>query len=189
MIARLTGKIIQVASKYIVIDVGGIGYRVYCTTGFLEGKDINTTLHTYHYIREDQQALYGFLTEVELQLFELLITVNGVGPKAAMAIMSSSSPDKITAAIGQGDVSLFKAVGGIGQKVAAKIIVELKNKVGGIGELDLAGLEAGNEVVEALESLGYKKPEIVAALRNMPSDLDGTQSKLTWALKNLGKRN
>lgn len=187
MIARLTGKIIQTSSKYVVIDVSGVGYKVYCTTGFLNSEGVDATLFIYHYIREDQQSLYGFLTEAELQLFELLITVNGVGPKAAMAIMSSNSADKITAAIAQSDVSLFKAVSGIGQKVAAKIIVELKNKVGGLGDIDLAGLDAGNEVVEALESLGYKKPEIAAALRDMPSDIEGTQSKVTWALKNLGK--
>jgi len=189
MIARLTGKIIQTTSKFVVIDVHNVGYKVHCTTGFLNSEGVEATLYIYHYIREDQQSLYGFLTEAELQLFELLITVNGVGPKAAMAIMSSSSAEKITGAIAQGDVSLFKAVSGIGQKVAAKIIVELKNKVGGLGDIDLAGLDAGNEVVEALESLGYKKPEIAQALRDIPADITSTQSKVTWALKNLGKRN
>lgn len=188
MIARLQGKIIDIASQWIIVDVRGVGYRIFCDAGSIGGIGAEVTLYTHHHIRENEQALYGYISIQELQLFELLITVNGVGPKAAMAIMSSSKPEKITSAIAQGDVSLFKTVSGIGQKVAAKIIVELKNKVGGLGDIDLAGLDVSNEVVEALESLGYKKPEIATALREMPEGLKNTQSKVTWVLKEIGKR-
>lgn len=185
MIARLSGQLIKKASNWIIVDVHGVGYKVFCDATKISGDTI--TLYTHHHIREVEQSLYGFLAEAELQLFELLITVNGVGPKAAMAIMSSSAPDRIISAISQSDVSLFKSVSGIGQKVAAKIIVELKNKVGGVGEIDLGGLDSSSELVEALESLGYKKPEIAAVLRQMPSELSNTQEQLSWALKEMGK--
>lgn len=185
MIASLTGKVIHRFENYIILDVGGVGYKVYCQPS--EAGSEHITLFTHHHIREDQQALYGFTSHDQLELFELLLTVNGVGPKAALSIMSSASADKIISSIAQGDASLFKTVSGIGQKVAAKIIVELKNKVGGIGELDLLGLETSNEVIDALEVLGYKKAEVAEVLRNMPADIVDTRSKVSWALKEIGK--
>lgn len=186
MIARLQGNIIEKTANWIILNVQGVGYRVFCDASQLVIEQ-SVILFVHHHIRETEQALYGFKTMLDLQLFELLITVNGVGPKAAMAIMSSSSPDRIVSAISKSDVSLFKSVSGIGQKVAAKIIVELKNKVGGVGEIDLGGLDSSSELVEALESLGYKKPEIAAVLRQMPSELSNTQEQLSWALKEMGK--
>lgn len=185
MIASLTGKVSHRFENYIILDVVGIGYKVYCQPTEINGD--NVTLFTHHHIREDQQSLYGFINHDQLELFELLLTVNGVGPKAALSIMSSASADKIVSSIAQGDASLFKTVSGIGQKVAAKIIVELKNKVGGIGELDLLGLETSNEVIDALEALGYKKMEVAEVLRGMPADITDTQSKVSWALKEIGK--
>lgn len=184
MIAFLIGKIVNKFNNWIIVDVHGVGYKVFCDTSNLNDDDISLYIH--HHIRENEQALYGFKSAEELQLFELLLTVNGVGPKAAMAIMSSASPEKIISAVAHSDASLFKTISGIGQKVAAKIIVELKNKVGGVGEIDLGGLEGSNEVVDALESLGYKKPEIAAALRAIPESLKDTQSKVTWVLKEIG---
>ncbi len=186
MISRLVGQIIDRSSSWLILDVHGVGYKVFCDAPKINSDNI--TLYTHHHIREVEQSLYGFLGEAELQLFELLITVNGVGPKAAMAIMSSSAPDRIISAISQSDVALFKSVSGIGQKVAAKIIVELKNKVGGVGDIDLGNIDGSSELVEALESLGYKRDEIAAVLRQMPSELKSTQEQLTWTLKEMGKR-
>ncbi len=186
MIARLSGELIEKTVNWIIVDVHGVGYKVYCDSSKM--MDDAITLYTHHHIREAEQSLYGFSTIGELQLFELLITVNGVGPKAAMAIMSAASPDRIKSAIAQSDASLFKSVSGIGQKVAAKIIVELKSKVGGIGEVDIAGLDASNDVVEALETLGYKKDEIASMLRQMPDDISETQDKISWVLKQMGRR-
>jgi Holliday junction DNA helicase RuvA len=187
MIAKLTGKISHRSASWLILDVSGVGYKVFCHVGSLDDAAL-TTLFTHHYIREDQQTLYGFTTLAELELFELLITVNGVGPKAAMAIMSSSKSDRIVNAIAQGDTAVFKAISGIGPKVAAKIIVELKSKVGGIGGYDLTGFDASNEVVDALETLGYKKPEIAAVLKEMPADLKDTQTKVKWALKAMARQ-
>ena len=186
MIAKLTGKIVHRGISWIILDTSGVGYKVYCRIEAINDVD-EIELFIHHHIREDQQTLYGFSALAELELFELLITVNGVGPKAAMAIMGSAPPEKITAAIAQGDAGLFKAIFGIGPKVAAKIIVELKSKVGGIGGYDLAGLDASSDVVDALETLGYKKPEIAAVLGDMPADLTSTQAKVKWVLKTLGR--
>ena len=186
MIAKLTGKIVHRGISWIILDTSGVGYKVYCRIEAINDAD-KIELFVHHHIREDQQTLYGFAALAELELFELLITVNGVGPKAAMAIMGSARPEKITAAIAQGDAGLFKAISGIGPKVAAKIIVELKSKVGGIGGYDLAGLDASSDVVDALETLGYKKPEIAAVLGDMPAGLADTQAKVKWVLKTLGR--
>jgi len=187
MIAYLTGRIIRVSTNYIVLDVNGVGYKVFVAPGFRE--DDNVTFYTHHYVREQEQSLYGFATWQELNLFELLITVNGVGPKAAMAIMRSAKSDKIISAISSGDSALFKTVSGIGQKVAAKIIVELKTKVGGLGDIDLTSLEGGSDVVDALEALGYRKGEIGEVIRQMPTEFKNTQEKISWALKQMGKNN
>jgi len=187
MIARLFGKVIEKSANWVIVDAGGVGYKVFCATDRIDDSE-NLTLFTHHHIRENEQTLYGFATLKELELFELLITVNGVGPKAAMAIMAGAKPEKIIAAIAEGDTSLFKSISGIGQKVAAKIIVELKSKIGDGGDFDLAGLEKSNDVIDALETLGYKRVEIASTLRAMPSDLKDTSAQLTWALKEMGKR-
>lgn len=187
MIAYLKGAILHRSTNWLILETNGVGYRVFTNIRSSENK-VDATLFIHHHIREDQQTLYGFATLAELELFELLITVNGVGPKAAMAILSSSQADRIVNAIAQGDTAVFKAISGIGPKVAAKIIVELKNKVGGVGGYDLAGLGASSEVVDALETLGYKKPEIAVILKDMPTDLADTQAKLKWTLKALGKQ-
>ena len=167
MIAKLTGKIVHRGISWIILDTSGVGYKVYCRIEAINDAD-KIELFVHHHIREDQQTLYGFATLAELELFELLITVNGVGPKAAMAIMGSARPEKITAAIAQGDAGLFKAISGI-------------------GGYDLAGLDASSDVVDALETLGYKKPEIAVVLKDMPEGLADTQAKVKWVLKTLGR--
>jgi len=187
MIAQLSGKVSFQGTNYIILDVAGVGYKVFCSSG---GSAVSTevTVFTHHYIREDQQTLYGFASMEELGLFELLITVNGVGPKAAMAIMSSAAPKRITSAIARGDAAIFKAISGIGPKVAAKIIVELKSKVGGVGGYELGEIAGSAEVVDALEGLGYRKPEIAAVLKNMPPEITNADEKIKWALREMGKR-
>jgi Holliday junction DNA helicase RuvA len=103
-----------------------------------------------------------------------------------MAIMSVGSYDKITSAIANGDSSMLTAVSGVGKKAATKIIVELKNKIGGLGDISLSDIETSNDLIDALTSLGYKKAEIVKVIRKIPSNIKDTQSKIKWALKNMG---
>src|SRR3990167_6226685 len=127
MIAKLTGKIVHRGISWIILDTSGVGYKVYCRIEAINDAD-KIELFVHHHIREDQQTLYGFATLAELELFELLITVNGVGPKAAMAIMGSARPEKITAAIAQGDAGLFKAISGIGPQTPAQKNADAQKK-------------------------------------------------------------
>jgi Holliday junction DNA helicase RuvA len=185
MIAYLKGKAVYHGANYLVVETGGIGYKVFVGPDTAGKKEVQ--LFIYHYIREDTDTLYGFETKDELEIFELLLSVSGVGPKAALAIISGLGANKIISAIGRGDATLFKTISGIGGKVAAKIIVELKNKVEG-GTLTTSLLPEEDETVEALTSLGYKMHEIIPYLKDIPESATTTQEKIKFVLKNVGKR-
>jgi holliday junction DNA helicase RuvA len=162
----------------VVIDAGGVGYRIFCgpstLTAVREGE--RARLHTHHLVREDQQALYGFRTTEELGFFELLITVTGVGPKVALAIVSSRPVTDLQLAILQGDEAVLTAVTGVGKKLAARVVLELKEKVAAAG--GAAGVAAGkpgasaeSEAVAALLALGYSSSEAREAARGAVATL------------------
>lgn len=167
MIASLDGTVATVAADSLVLEVGGIGYRVFCGPGVLATahEDGQLKLHTHHLVRDDLQALYGFRTPDELGFFELLTTVTGVGPKVAMAIVSSRSVTDLQLAIFQGDEAVLSAVTGVGRRLAARILLELKEKVaaaGAIGSSTAAGAGQSapeSEVLAALQALGYTPSE------------------------------
>lgn len=153
-----------------VLQAGGVGYRIFCGPGTLaalrEGAD--TRLYTHHLIREDTQALYGFRTTEELGFFELLTTVSGVGPKVALGIISSRPVADLQLAILQGDEGVLTAVTGVGKRLAARIVLELKEKVSAAGAIGAGGLLAGSsesEVNAALQALGYSASEAREAAR------------------------
>lgn len=184
MIITLSGDVTHCGAGWLILDVGGLGYKIrhkISDTNYQKGEKLRFFVH--HHVREDAEELYGFETLEELELFELLLSVSGVGPKMAMAVMSGAGPEKIQEAIVKGDSTLLTAISGVGRKLAAKIIVELKNKIGGLGE-DYLPSES-NDVVEALLSLGYHRPEILAVLKKMPADLEDSQAKIRWTLKNI----
>src|SRR3954467_15976142 len=135
MIAFVEGRVVTLAPDSAVVQAGGVGYRIFCgpaTLGALrEGSDAR--LYTYHLVREDLQALYGFRSTEELGFFELLTTVTGVGPKVALSIVSSRAVADLQLAILQGDESVLTAVSGVGKKLAARIVLELKEKVSTAG--------------------------------------------------------
>lgn len=184
MIGYIKGKTVYGGANYLIIETGGIGYKVFVGPDTIGKKKVEFFI--YHYTREDTDALYGFETKDELEIFELLLSVSGVGPKAALAIISGLGASKIISAIGRGDVTLFKTISGIGGKVAAKIIVELKNKVAG-GSLTTSLLPEEDETVEALTSLGYRKHEIIPYLKDIPESATTTQEKIKFVLKNVGR--
>lgn len=162
MIAFVEGKVATIGTDSAVLEAGGVGYRIFCGPGTLSGLREGATvrLFTHHLVREDQQALYGFKTGEELGFFELLITVSGVGPKVAMAIVSSRPVTDLQLAVFQGDESVLTAVSGVGKKLAARIVLELKEKVSAAGAP--TGSRAGSaesEVVAALQALGYSSSE------------------------------
>ena len=135
MIASVEGLVAAVTADALIIDVGGVGYRVFCGPGTIAGAKAGSRLklHTHHLVREDVQALYGFRTVEELGFFELLTTVTGVGPKVALAIVSSRPVADLQLAILQGDEAILTAVSGVGKRLAARIVLELKEKVSAAG--------------------------------------------------------
>jgi Holliday junction DNA helicase RuvA len=165
MIASLRGRVVRRRLDGVVLDVGGVGYLVQATTRALrkaQGEE-EVTLDTYLHVREDVLQLYGFAEPAERELFELLLSVSGVGPKGALAILSSSTPSDLRRAIALEDTTRFVAIPGIGKKTAQRVVLELKEKLGPIEE---AGESPGQELVarDALVELGYSVPEAERAL-------------------------
>ena len=191
MINQLTGTVAAKRERYAVINVGGVGFRLYLLPGALSALVVNetklVTFFTYLAVREDALDLYGFQTEAELDLFELLISVSGIGPKGALAILSLAPPGTLTRAIAGGDINYLTKISGIGRKRAEKIILELKDKVSA-SPTDARDLKAtmGNEVdaLEALRALGYSGTEAREALKKVTeSKLDKTELTTSTLLK------
>jgi len=168
MIASIQGSVAAVSSDSLVIETGGVGYRIFCGPSTLSTARSGDTLklYTHHLVREDVQALYGFRTVEELGFFELLITVTGVGPKVGLAILSSRPVTDLQLAILQGDEVILTAVSGVGKRLAARIVLELKEKVAAAGSSGSSGGVGGtSEVVAALQALGYSAGEAHDASR------------------------
>ncbi len=168
--------------------MNGIGYKVICPVLVLDSARVGEEifLNTYTHVREDILALYGFLTVDDLALFELLISVSGVGPKAAVNILSAADSEKIKSAIRKQDPGILYSVSGIGKKTAEKIVVELKNKLGATNDLYAPSSET-EDLYQALSELGFKPSEINAAISSLSDDLDTTEEKLKFALKEIRK--
>ncbi len=171
MIASLDGIVAAVAFDALIVEVGGVGYRVYASPSVLAATAPGSRLKlfTHHVFREDLQALYGFRTTEELGFFGLLLTVTGVGPKVAMAIVGSRPTAELQLAIMQQDQAVLVSIPGIGKRLAERVIFELKEKVAaaGVAAIGVAGSPAGSEgdVVGALQALGYSLPEAREASR------------------------
>jgi Holliday junction DNA helicase RuvA len=195
MIASLEGRVGAVAFDSVVIEVGGIGYQVFASPAILSSVVPGSTvkLHTYHLVREDQQALYGFRTAEDLGFFTLLLTVTGVGPKVALAIVGSRPTPDLQLAIMAQDQAVLVSIPGIGKKLAERIIFELKEKVAAAGVAAGASAVAGigaaeSEVVAALQALGYSLAEAREASRIALTDatIGGTlEDRVKAALRSL----
>lgn len=201
MIAFVKGRIDDVTEENVVIDVGGIGYNVKISTetaALLPGLGEEAKLYTYTCVREDMFNLYGFLTRDDLEVFKKLITVNGIGPKGGLAILSVMSADDLRFAIISGDSAAISKAPGIGKKTAERVILDLKDKISLEDTLvhkemlkpqagdELSDNHARNEAVEALIALGYSATDALHAVKNVQSD-DGAdvEAILKLALKNM----
>ncbi len=186
MIGYIKGKIIRKSENHVLLENHGIGYRITVVPA-ISDQSLNTELelHTYLQVREDALNLYGFQTIMELQFFELLITVSGVGPKMAMSILSAGDMTLIKNAIISQDIAVFTKVGGVGKKTAERVIVELKEKLGALSDNVFSG-QKSDEVLSALESLGYSTREIKEALTKIDHKLT-SEEKIRQALKYLSK--
>jgi len=185
MIGYIKGKVVHRGLNYVIVSTSGVGYKVYVTDEIKSKKSVE--LFIYHYLREDASDLFGFEKMPDLEIFEMLITVSGVGPKVAMALTSGLGREKIISAIARSEPTIFRTIPGVGAKVAAKIIVELKNKIAS-GDFGDGLFEKEDETIEALMSLGLKKNEIMPILLEMPDNLTSVQDKVKYVLKNVGKK-
>ncbi|MBA7472249.1 Holliday junction ATP-dependent DNA helicase RuvA [subsurface metagenome] len=175
MIASLHGKLESLDSDGAIINVGGMGFRVYMPTSTLStlgkiGEEVR--LHTYLHLREDNAALYGFASTDELGLFQNLISVSGLGPKLALAMLSAMNIERLTMAIATSSADLLTEIPGIGKKMASRLILELKEKIGAgwITTPAVQLAEENAEVVAALTSLGYSVSEATRAVASLPPD-------------------
>ena len=184
MIYFLDGEVVAAKKNYVAIRVGGVAYKIYSLEKFNLSE--KTKLYTYQYVKEDVLDLYGFRKESDLEVFEMMLAVSGVGPKMAMSITAGLGKDKIIQAISTGDTTLFRTVSGVGQKLAGKIIIELKNKIAK-GDLPGSFFEGGDEVVEALKTFGLERKEILDILKQLPSEAKTTEDKIKFVLKNVKK--
>jgi len=188
MIASIQGQVLQLRDDSIVVDVGGIGYLVYVTkfmsSSLRRGEKISLLTHLI--VREDSLTLFGFPDQEEITIFQLLIKVNGVGPRLALETLSTHSPDVIKRAVLNNQDEVFAQVSGIGKKTAQKIVLSLEDQISYSEDLILSPETAGinSEIQEALTALGYTVLEAQAALQTIPDDapLD-LESRLTIALR------
>lgn len=181
MIARLTGKRVAMQDGAAVIDVNGVGYLVHATPSVLRlGEEL--TVETYMHVREDALQLYGFATADERDLFVHLLSVNGVGPKVALAIVSGSTPADLRRAIALEDTKRFEAIPGIGKKTAQRVVLELREKLGTPEVVSTAGGRADLSARDALMELGYSLADAEAALRGLDPELP-VQEQVRQALR------
>jgi Holliday junction DNA helicase RuvA len=191
MISHLKGTVSHIDSKYLVLDVNSVGYKVYCTSDTLASaiKGSEVEVWTHLAVREDALDLYGFSSLQELGFFELLITVSGIGPKTALGVLNTASIESIHVAVESGDTSHLTKVSGLGKKLAEKIVLELRDKLDGVaGTTDKArSMSKDADAIEALKSLGYREGEARDVLKKMDKSISDTGEKIKMALKILGR--
>lgn len=189
MIGRLRGVLVSSREPGIVIDVAGVGYEVAMTTrdlASLPGVGEEIVVHTHTHVREDAISLYGFAVESDRELFRILLTASGVGPKVAMAMLASMTGEEIIRAVNGEDPDALTVVPGVGKKGAQKIVLELGSKLAG-HEIEVVGSQSLGGVRQALEGLGYSIEEI----NTVVGDLDPTEpieSQVKAALQRLGQQ-
>ncbi len=192
MIAQLTGTLLHVSPTEVVVGAGGVGYAVHIplsTFDTLKGAGSEVTLFTHLHVREDALQLYGFATADEREIFKLLLSVSGIGPKTALAVLSGVRPADLRSLIQQGDASALTSLPGIGRKTAERLLVDLRDRIGktpaGIaataGATDRSAMR--NEALGALLSLGYAKPAAETAIRTALVGLEGKEYTLQTLLK------
>ena len=197
MYAYIKGSLEVKTSGYIVIDVNGIGYKIFMSEiAIAELGEIGqiVKVHTYLKVKEDEMSLYGFNTNEELRMFELLLSVSGIGAKSAINILSNITPSSFALAVITSDVAKIKALPGIGPKGAQRIILELKDKLNKQQDIEevekqvqkVVDTQKYNEAISALQVLGYSKKEIQCALQGIDEDLT-VEEIIKLGLKNLAR--
>lgn len=202
MIGYLKGEVAGIYDDRIVLEVGGIGYNIFMAASSLdliEGVGEIIKIYTYLLVREDALSLYGFLTKDDLELYKLLISVNGIGPKGGLALLSVMTSDDLRFAILSGDAKQIGKAPGIGPKTAQRLIIDLKDKVSLQDAFELKTEHTAEnkekdtlgvmreEAVEALVALGYSQSDSYRAVRSVGNDVNDVESVLKAALSNMSK--
>jgi Holliday junction DNA helicase RuvA len=190
MIASLSGTIKQIGEDNLVVGVGGVGVRVTVPTTVLEdvgGIGRHISLHTHLVVRETELSLYGFETEEDLLLFELLLGVSGVGPKVALSILSTLSPELLKSAIVREETAVLQRVPGIGKKTAERLMFQLRDKLDVTKVATTVPLvsDVDADVIDVLTGLGFSVVEAQSALQNIPPDVSSIDERVQLALQHL----
>lgn len=189
MISAIEGNVIGRFQNSLIINVGGVGYRVFVTTDTLARHIDGDTVRcwTHLVVRDDAMELYGFLSRDELAFFELLLLVSGIGPRSALGIIGLGNLEKVKSAIAANDSKYLTSVAGIGKKSAEKIVVELRDKIADMQIEESVSQQRGTEsdVIEALKALGYTPQQAREAVGHIPEDARGTKDRLKEALRYL----
>ena len=191
MIGRIEGQLVEISDNVVLLAVGGVGYEVEVTHNVLAalpGRDRTLSLYTHFVVREDVQQLYGFGSRAERDLFRVLIRISGVGPKLAVALLSSMSIHELAAAVRHDDVGVLTRTPGVGRKKAERLLVELRDKLPetvmpGPVEVQPADNLAVQEAERALVSLGYRPQEAARLIASVKGEADGTEALIRAALK------
>lgn len=188
MIATLRGEVVEVSDGFIIIEVQGVGYKVYVSKKMREELHVGDTIfcYTHQHVREDLMDLYGFSDAEQRTLFIMLISISGVGPRSALSVLDVASVEDLKTAIASDDAQLLKQVAGIGPKLAERITLELKNKlVGSSGASNR--LAKDMDVIEGLISLGYPRSQAQEAVKDIPKDVTNSEERMKLALKRFAK--
>ncbi len=190
MIARLTGTVIDLGADSLVVDVVGVGYLVHAPVSVIAAAQVgaDVTLHTHLVVREDSMTLYGFLDAHEGRLFQTLTSVSGVGPKVGLALLSIMDADELSFAIASGNAASLARATGVGQKLAARVVVELKDKMTSAAAPSTTPGVESEEIVAALMALGYSQAEATDAVAraDLPEDA-AIEEKVRLALAYFAK--
>ncbi len=189
MIGRLEGKISYKDERFIILNVAGVGYKVFITLDILQKTKEGdaASFWTYLAVRENALDLYGFVDRESLDFFEMLLDVPGIGPKSAMTVLSTAGIETLKSAISSSDHNYLTKLSGIGRRTAEKIVLELKDKMGITTESGNTTMKDESDAIDALKSLGYREREARDALKKVPKETVGTNQKIKEALKILGR--
>lgn len=182
MIRHLHGQKIQSDERSLVLDVNGVGYLVWSNGAALSQTEPEMSLWIHTRVREDDIALYGFVSREELSFFEMLLNVNGVGPKVALSLLNQPM-DQVQKAINTGDPAWLSKTPGVGKKIAERIVLELSGKLSLINHGSSHSTRVDEEAFEALEALGYKRSHIENLFKDLPEEAQNTEEKVRWFLR------
>lgn len=192
MISYLKGKIINKGKSFVVLLVNNVGYRVFVNSVMYAELDVNdeAEIYIHQHVREDALDLYGFKSMEEMEFFELLLSISGIGPKSALGVLSVASVDDIKESIVSGDSVLLTKVSGIGKKTAERVVLELREKIGrleGVGKRESGQASASGDEIDALMALGYSTMEARDALRGVDAGIKDSGKRIKEALRRLSK--